>query len=274
MIRRLPELGYDLYVCSDHGQTATRYFPDVAGGRSIVEVVNALLRDTAHAPRRPSARHAPPISERPRRAPRGERQRFFNHAERDLQAADVGDGDAIVHVVAAGPNAFVYFTDVPEPLPAEEIERRHPDLLARLSAHPGMGFVLARSADGPVCWWRGRQVSLDHGQDGPFAARADRDVVLAGLRDLMAMPSAGDIVLYGIGAPGGDVSFIDERGAHAGPSESELHTFILHPASTPLPEDPITHPVQLYPHFAAYRRPVPRPHEPAADRVEVPALLP
>ena len=77
-------------------------------------------------------------------------------------------------------------------------------------------------------------------------------MVVAGLHDLMAMPSAGDIVLYGTGAPGGDVSFIDELGAHAGPSEEELHTFILHPPSVQLPDAPLTHPVELYPHFRAY----------------------
>ncbi|MGH7316444.1 MAG: hypothetical protein ACREJS_09315, partial [Candidatus Rokuibacteriota bacterium] len=82
--------------------------------------------------------------------------------------------------------------------------------------------------------------------------RSDRALVVAGLRDLMAMPSAGDIVLYGTGAVGGDVSFIDELGAHAGPSVEELHTFILHPPSVPLPAGPLTHPVDLYPHFRAY----------------------
>ena len=78
-------------------------------------------------------------------------------------------------------------------------------------------------------------------------------MVVAGLRDLMAMQSAGDIVLYGIGAPGGAVSFVDERGAHAGPSEDELHAFILHPPTARLPDDALTHPRQLYPHFLAYR---------------------
>jgi len=48
------------------------------------------------------------------------------------------------------------------------------------------------------------------------------------------------------------VSFIDELGAHAGPSEEELHTFILHPPSAPLPAGPLSHPVDLYPHFRAY----------------------
>jgi hypothetical protein len=111
-----------------------------------------------------------------------------------------------------------------------------------------------------VCWYRGQRVPLTRRPDpaarDPFARRPDRAVVVAGLRDLMAMPSAGDIVLYGTGAPGGDVSFIDELGAHAGPSEEELHTFILHPPSVRLPADPLTHPVELYPHFRAYQETV------------------
>jgi len=117
----------------------------------------------------------------------------------------------------------------------------------------GVGFVLARSLDGPLCWHEGRQASLGPGsRGGPFDQRPDREVVLSGLRELMAMPGAGDLVLYGTGAPGGDVSFLDEHGAHAGPSPAELHTFILHPPTVALPEASLTHPVQLYAHFVAY----------------------
>jgi hypothetical protein len=196
IVRRLPELGYDLYVLSDHGQVATRSFGAVAGGASLEQVVRA------------------------------------------------------------GPNAFVYFTDRVEPVRAAEIESRYPRAMARLSRHPGVGLVLARGAHGPECWYRGDPVPLGAGPDptvrDPFAGRADREVVVTGLRDLMAMPSAGDIVLYGTGAPGGAVSFIDERGAHAGPSEEELHAFILHPPTIRLPEAALTHPRQLYPHFLAY----------------------
>ena len=122
-----------------------------------------------------------------------------------------------------------------------------------LSCHPGIGLVLLRSRLGPVCWYRGTRYALDPGPtNGLFEGRADREVVLQGLRELMAMPSAGDLVLYGIDAAAGHVSFNPEHGAHAGPSEEELHTFILHPADVTLPKEPLTHPVQLYPHFTAY----------------------
>ena len=232
IVRRLPEMGYDLYVLSDHGQSPTRTFRRVARGASLDDVVRDALG---------------------------------------------GEAPSALRVIAAGPNAFVYFTDQEEPLSASEIESRHPGALEWLSRHPGIGLVLARGAEGPVCWYRGHRVPLTRRPDpavrDPFAGRADREVVVAGLRDLMAMPSAGDIVLYGTGAPGGDVSYIDERGAHAGPSEAELHTFILHPPSVPLPETPLTHPVQLYPHFMTYQEDpswrsaldAPAPAEPGAS---------
>jgi hypothetical protein len=269
IVRRLPEYGYDLYVLSDHGQTPTRLFDRVSGGRSAQIAILDVLAQTAAAGPPVHERKLPdpagPVRLRSLRASawRGIFQRFLTYLERDYPARMRERGEhAIqddVHVILAGPNAFVYFTDVPTPLTAEEIERRYPGAARALSELPGIGFVLARSAEGPVCWYQGRHVSL--GSDswrGPFDQRPDREVIVSGLRQLMAMPSAGDLVLYGIGAPGGDVSFIDERGAHAGPSAAELQTFILHPPSVTLPEAPLTHPVQLYPHFLAYgngRRP-------------------
>jgi hypothetical protein len=127
---------------------------------------------------------------------RGILQRFFNHLEPARPRLFTSDGEETVRIITAGPNAFVYFLDSTEPLLFEEIERRHPGAAVLLSKHPGIGLVLARSAEGPLCWWRGQQVSLESdGADGPFADREDRALVLEGLRDLMAMPSAGDLVV-------------------------------------------------------------------------------
>jgi hypothetical protein len=69
----------------------------------------------------------------------------------------------------------------------------------------------------------------------------------------MTMPSAGDLVIYGIGAAEGHVSFIPELGTHAGPSSDEMQTFIVRPAKVTLPS-PINHPVQLYDHFIRYQQ--------------------
>ena len=204
IVRRLPELRYDLYICSDHGQALTRQFGETSGGRSIDEVVRAILAErTVGDEARPASASRPAVDAPagPARE-KGLRQRFFNHAGWPGFTEVPRDG---TRVIAAGPNAFVYFLDSPDPLLSDEIERRYPGVLAGLSTHPGIGLVLVRSSAGASCWWRGRLISLEgDGTDGPFAARADRDLVLSGLRDLMAMPSAGDIVLYGIGAARGD----------------------------------------------------------------------
>jgi hypothetical protein len=262
ILERLPELEYDLYILSDHGQTMTRPFVQVSGGRTLEEVIRSLLGpglgrvDTR--PRRAGKRHigvARQLAGYRRTEGRGLLQRFCNHVERARRVDPRHDETLAeaVRIITAGPNAFVYFLDTPEPLLLEEIESRHPGAAVLLSEHPGIGLVLARSAAGPICWWRGREVSLEHeALDGPFGDRKEQHIVLAGLRDLMAMPSAGDLVVYGIGAPETDVSFIEERGAHAGPSEHEMRTFFIHPAGVSV-SGPLSHPIELYAHFAAYR---------------------
>jgi hypothetical protein len=69
----------------------------------------------------------------------------------------------------------------------------------------------------------------------------------------MAMRTAGDLVIYGHEAMEGNVSYIPEIGAHAGPSHDELHTFIVAPAGAELPS-PLIHPLQLYDVFIRYQR--------------------
>jgi hypothetical protein len=157
-----------------------------------------------------------------------------------------------VRVIAAGPNAFVYFLHDPAPLTIEQIEPRFPGLAAEIARSKGIGFVLARTQDGPVCFWRGKRYRLEDLGEGPFANRPDLDLVVAGIRDLMAMRCAGDLVLYGVEAANGHVSFIGETGAHAGPTEDEMHAFLVTPPGV-TPPLPLTHPRQLYPGFVRYQ---------------------
>jgi hypothetical protein len=138
-----------------------------------------------------------------------------------------------------------------------------------LSRSPGIGFVLARSANGngPLCWWRGQRCELSPTQMGPFASREDAALVMEGIENLMKMRSAGDLVIYGTDSPDGDVSFICEHGGHAGPGASELHTFIVRPANVTLPS-PISHPAQLYDHFIRYQQLRKGPEDDLRARVE------
>jgi hypothetical protein len=262
VLRRVPEHGYDLYVLSDHGQAHCTPFEKVAGGRRIERMLfDEVFTDPdvrEVSPARPAGRRrlASGIKAfRTGRAP-GVFQRFFNYLEDDFpwvlgelkEARERHD----IRVIAAGPNAFIYFVDVAEPLGIEQIEDRWPGLGETLSRCAGVGYVLARSADGPVCFHRGKRYRPTADDPGPFSGRADAALVVSGIGDLMAMPSAGDLVLYGIDAPQGNVSFIAETGAHAGPSEDELHTFIIGPPDARLPEA-VRHPLELYDFFVNYQ---------------------
>jgi hypothetical protein len=261
VLRRVPEYRYDLYVLSDHGQAASLPYLKVTGGRPIEQSLFEDFFDPegVRAVSTPERKHgglATGIEAlRAQRAP-GFFQRFVNYLEQDFPWVLGGTRSVRerggIRVIAAGPNAFVYFLETAEPWTLERIEERYPALAARISASPGIGIVLVRSANGPLCFWRGARYGLDTLAAGPFAKRPDLERVVEGIRDLMAMPSAGDLVIYGIDAPQGNVSFVAEVGAHAGPSTDEMQTFMIHSRAVTVPT-PITHPVQLYPHFARYQ---------------------
>jgi hypothetical protein len=259
--RRVPEYRYDIYLLADHGQAHCTPYQTLNAGRRVERLLfeDFLNPAGAHevAPGRPEGRRlASGIKAiRSGRVP-GVVQRFVNYLEHDFPwlLGEVREArqEGGVRVIAAGPNAFVYLLDDPAPLDLERIEARFPGLAESVSRSRGMGFVLARSAEGPVCYWRGKRYGLTELGSGPFAGRADLDRVVEGIRDLMAMPSAGDLVLYGLEASEGHVSFISETGAHAGPTEDEMQTFIVTPPGVTL-STPITHPLQLYPHFVQYQ---------------------
>jgi Type I phosphodiesterase / nucleotide pyrophosphatase len=259
-VRRVAEHRYDVYILSDHGQAHCTPYERLNDGRRLEQRLFEEILTPAGAHEVAPGKHGRGMASgikaiRSGRAP-GVMQRFINYLESDYpwllgevkEARQQGD----VRIIAAGPNAFIYFLEDPQPLGLERIDERFPGLVDDIARSRGIGFVLARSASGPVCVWRGKRYRVEELGEGPFAGRADLALVQAGIRDLMAMPSAGDLVLYGLEAPSGHVSFIAEIGAHAGPTVDEMQTFIVTPPGVTLP-GPITHPLQLYPHFARYQ---------------------
>ncbi|HXH81687.1 MAG TPA: alkaline phosphatase family protein, partial [Candidatus Tectomicrobia bacterium] len=259
--RRVPEHGWDLYVLADHGQAHCTPYDRLTGRR----VERLLIEDFfapagAHevGPARPAGRRIASGIKAVRRgrAP-GLVQRFLNYLEQDFpwllgETPEARERDG-VRVIAAGPNAFVYLLNAPTPFTLEAIDAMYPGLVDELSRAQGIGFVLARSERGPVCAWRGKRYRLDELGDGPFAGREDLDLLRRGVRDLMGMRCAGDLVIYGTDTPQGHVSYIAEVGAHAGPSPDELYTFLVTPPGVDVPA-PITHPLELYPLFVRYHR--------------------
>lgn len=258
VMRRVPEHRYDAYILSDHGQSACTPFGDLTHGKRLERWIFDEFLNPERSGEPESERVGLRRGLRARRAEtKGMIQQFMNYLDEDyLRRADpeAHEQDG-VRAISAGPNAFLYVKDAKEPLDAAAVEERFPGLAERLSRSPGIGFVLARSANGngPLCWWQGQRCELSPAQPGPFAGREDAALVIAGIETLMQMRSAGDLVIYGTDAPGGYVSFIREHGAHAGPGASEMHTFIVRPANVTLPSN-IMHPAQLYEHFIRYQQ--------------------
>ncbi len=258
VIRRVPGHRYELYVLSDHGQARCRPYHEVHGGQTIEHAFfEQFFQATGMVEVSPAAPHGRRLAAgiKALRTP-GVAQRFINYLERDfahlmgeLPRSHERDG---VRVIGAGPNAFVYFLDRAEPLTIEDVDARFPGLGDEIACSRGVGFVLARARGGPVCLWRGKRFGFDGQADGPFVGRQDWPHVAQGIHDLMAMPSAGDLVIYGHDSPDGNISYVAEIGAHAGASPEEMECFVLCPPGARLPE-PVTHPTQLYPHFVAYQ---------------------
>ena len=258
VMRRVSEHRYDAYILADHGQSACTPFSDLTRGKRLERWIFDAFLNPERAGELGAARVGLWQGLRERQAEtKGMIQRFMNYLDEDyLRCADpeAHEQDG-VRAISAGPNAFLYAKEAKEPLDAVAVEERFPSLAERLSRSPGIGFVLVRSAHGkgPLCWWRGKRCELSPTQPGPFAGREDAALVEEGIENLMQMRSAGDLVIYGTDSPDGDVSFIREHGAHAGPGANEMHTFIISPTKVTLPS-PISHPVQLYDHFIRYQR--------------------
>jgi Type I phosphodiesterase / nucleotide pyrophosphatase len=257
VMRRVPEHRYDAYILSDHGQTPCTPYRELTKGQRLERWIFDEYLHPAGAGIAETPRTGLKAGLRQRcKGTKGVFQQFMNYLDEDYfrRRDPEAHEDRGVRAISAGPNAFLYVLDAQSPLDIDELEKRFPGLPDKLSRSPSIGFVLARSSNGgtPLCFWRGKRCELGPSEPGLFAGRADAALVVEGIAKLMKMPSAGDLVIYGTDAPNGHVSFIPERGAHAGPSTDEMQTFILRPAAVTLPAD-ITDPVQLYEHFVRYQ---------------------
>src|SRR5262249_45108072 len=202
-------------------------FESVAGRVSAAEAVLAAFLAT---PDRSAGREVPRGT--PPRWPLNpvwqQHLAYLEPRTRERNAVCVGG----LCLLTAGPNLNVYPTGVAGHAGLEEIDARYPGAVVRLSRHPGIGFVLVRGPSGPLCYYRKAVLSIPPppGPTGcPLFDRSDRALVVQGLEELLAMPSAGDIMIFGQYAAAGCVSFLGERGSHAGPSEEELYGFVLAP---------------------------------------------
>jgi uncharacterized membrane protein YvlD (DUF360 family) len=146
-----------------------------------------------------------------------------------------------IAVVGSGNLGLVYFTGHDHRLTLEELEELHPNLVASLAAHPGIGMLLVRSsARGPVVFGPRGVRDLDdetfQGEDptAPFGPNT-----AASLLRVDAMTHAPDLLFISQYDPElGEVAAFEEQiGSHGGLGGPQTQPFILHPADWELDEE-------------------------------------
>jgi uncharacterized membrane protein YvlD (DUF360 family) len=264
------ERPYDVIVLSDHGQSAGASFR-VRHGLTLEELIRRAARRRPIAPGAPSqeplvrvsvgsdevAGHVNALVEAlwPHRAEAG-RRLLAGRVDADLAEAGGAppltepspSGDADIVVCASGNLALVYFPDLPGQASLETILGRYPALLDTLTRHPGVGFVIARSARGGATAFgalgahelrSGRVV----GQDplAPFGPRA-----VEHLRRLASFPNGGDLIVNsGVDTDGSVAPFEEHVGSHGGLGGEQTEAFLLAPARLLADAPPLVGPASI-----------------------------
>jgi hypothetical protein len=255
---RLAPRRYRLVVFSDHGVTQGWAFTH-RFGESIEQLVGRLCgaEPPADGWRRPAPERwqlgavlaeastgAGPIARalRARAGRAGTRDRHRTEEGRPAAVARAAPG---VVVVVSGHVAMVSFTEHEGRVDMETIEREFPDLLPALVDHPGVGFMLVRSArSGPLVLGRDgvRLLGCDPG-DPADPVRGEDPLALYG-------PDAADLVLRTDGFAHCPDIVINSRyhdatddaspfevhvGSHGGLGGGQSRGFLLYPADLPRP---------------------------------------
>jgi hypothetical protein len=155
-----------------------------------------------------------------------------------------------VITVASGNLAMIYLADRAERLTLEDLEAIHPDLVPGLARHPGVGFVVVRSAtDGPVVVGQAGRYRLRDGRvDGidplaRYGPHASRD-----LRTHQAMAHVGDVVVVSRLDRGTEevAAFEELVGSHGGIGGWQTEAVLVHPATWRRYSDTLIGPDAIY----------------------------
>ncbi len=146
-------------------------------------------------------------------------------------------------VLASGCLGLIYFPGGPDRLTAEEIERRHPGLLAGLAGHPGIGFAMVRSEHegGVVLGATGRRRLDDDAVDGDDPLTAFGPNAAHHLRRHDGFSHCPDILVNGAyDSESGEIQPFEEfMGSHGGLGGMQMHPVAVIPAEWSAPTAPI-----------------------------------
>ena len=148
--------------------------------------------------------------------------------------------ESTIAVVGSGNLGLVWFTGYDHRLTVEELEALHPNLIATLAAHPGVGLLMVRSSERGAVVFGPRGVryldeALVEGED-PTTLFGEHTIMSLTRED--AMVHAPDLLLLSQYDEGlGEVAAFEELiGSHGGLGGFQTQPFILHPVEWELDE--------------------------------------
>jgi uncharacterized membrane protein YvlD (DUF360 family) len=232
--RRYAPRPYEIVVLSDHGQTQGATFKQ-RNGYTLEELVQrSLSSGRVEAYAGGDEQHAMvglALEEATGR---------YDDAKKS-KTTDVGEKRVVV--LGSGNLGLVYLMEEPSRLSAEEIERRHPALLAALREHPHIGWLLLHSDEhGPVVLGANGTHYLAEGRvegDDPlaaFSANAPEHLLRSD-----GFAHVADIMVGSFYDPDLDqgCAFEELISFHGGLGGPQTRPFILYPAHFALPSDPL-----------------------------------
>jgi len=160
------------------------------------------------------------------------------------------ESEAKIVVYGSGSSGLIYFTDSKERLTYEQIRDLHPGLVMGLAQHPGIGFVLVRSAEqGSMVLGKRGVRYLDHdkveGEDpladfGPNAALH--------LKRESSFWNCPDIIVNSVFDPKTQElpGFENQVGHHGGMGGPQNHAFIMYPSGLPFDGTPVVGAESVY----------------------------
>jgi uncharacterized membrane protein YvlD (DUF360 family) len=224
---------YELVVLSDHGQTQGATFKQ-RNGYALEDLVRQSLDDAAVA-------HVEGGDENRSTVGHAVGEATGTKAGRKRPKNDVSDQDAVV--LGSGNLGLIYLMEEKRRLTREELDSRHPRLLAALQAHPHIGWLLVRSAeDGPVLLGpRGTRhlaTGRVEGEDPlvAFSPNAARHLLRTDgfehVADIMVGSFYDPVLEEGC-------AFEELISFHGGIGGPQTRPFLLYPSGLPLPPEPL-----------------------------------
>ncbi|WP_371872090.1 alkaline phosphatase family protein [Phytohabitans houttuyneae] len=259
---------YHLVVLSDHGQSQGATFRQ-RFEESLEEVVARLARGGTNGHRPGVAtrtveewgrvnallteavgRQGPTAAATRKVIRRHTRDGEVTLGPADEEAKAIAERDPDTVVIASGNLGMVYLTRYPGKLTRDVIDAEHPELIAGLVAHPGVGVVVVDEAEhGPVALGRrGRHRLRDGHVEGNDPLAAYGPHAREDLRRHQEMDHVGDLVLISAVEPGiDDVAAFEELvGSHGGLGGWQTDALLLYPSGWALESDPVVGPDGVY----------------------------